>query len=121
MTDIQAVRTLIGDQSSTSFTDAEIQFFLDSTGESFPGAGYYFAASLALNALAGKVGTNLQEVRLGDFADSSGKNQVTSLREEADAWYKLYLEVPAFAVIEQNLSDFNALVIIRNFVLRTNP
>jgi hypothetical protein len=121
MTDVQAVRTLIGDQGAASFTDAEIQLFLDSTGETFPGAGYFYAASMALNALAGKIGTNLKEIRLGDFMDSSGKNQVTALRAQADAWYQLYLDEPAWAVIENNVSDFNALVIIRNFVLRTNP
>lgn len=116
MTNIQAVRTLIGDQGSTLFTDAEIQLFLTTTNNSL-----YMSACLACNSLAAKVGSNLQEVRMGDFVDSSGKNQVTALRAQADAWKQLEYDTPAWAVIEENLSDFNALIIIRNFVLRTCP
>ena len=121
MTDIQAVRTLIGDQASASFTDTEIGLFNQLAGVNGAGAEYYLAASIALGAIASKVSTNLQEVRIGDFVDSSGKNQVTSLRAQADAYKQLYYDTPAFAVIEDNVSDFNALIIIRNFVLRTTP
>lgn len=116
MTDIQAVRTLIGDQGSVYFTDAEIQLFLDTTGNS-----YFMSASLACNSLAARVGANLQEVRIGDFLDQSGRNQVQALQAQADAWKQLEYDTPAWAIIENNNSDFNALIIIRNFVLRTTP
>lgn len=121
MTDIQAVRVLIGDQASTSYTDEEIGLFCTLASVSGPGAEYFFAASMALEGLAAKKGNNLQELRLGDFVDSSGKNQVASLQAAADAFKKLYYETPAFAWIENDNCDFNALTIIRNFVLRTTP
>lgn len=121
MTDIQAVRTLIGDQNSAAFTDAEISMFNGLALVNGPGAEYFFAASMALNSLASKKGSNLTEVRIGDFLDSSGKNQVTALLAAAEEYKKMYYETPAFAIAELNVSDFNALIIIRNFVLRTNP
>lgn len=82
---------------------------------------YFLAASLALRGVASKVSMNLQEIRIGDFVDSSGRNQVTALNATADAYEKLYYETPAWAIIESNQSDLNALVTIRNYVLRTNP
>jgi hypothetical protein len=116
MDSITAVRTLIGDQNKVYFTDTEIQFFLDTTDSSL-----FLSASLACSALASKVGSNLQEVRIGDFLDQSGRNQVAALQAQAEAWRKLEYETPAWAVVEEDLSDFNALIIIRNYVLRTNP
>ena len=121
MTDVTAVRTLIGDQNSVDFTDDEIAMFNQLAGVNGPGAEYFFAAAIALESLASKKGANLQEVRIGDFMDSSGRNQVKSLLDAADGYKKMFYETPAWAVAELNVSDFNALVMIRNYVLRTTP
>lgn len=121
MDDISAIRTLIGDENSVSFTDDQISMFNQLANVSGPGSEYFFSASLALSALAAKNGTNLQEVRIGDYMDSSGRNKVKALRDAADAFQKLYYETPAWAIVESNESDLNALIIIRNYVLRTNP
>lgn len=121
MTDIQAVRTLIGDENSSAFTDDQITLFNTLAGVDGSGSEYFYAASMALNALASKSGSNLTEIRIGDFLDSSGKNKVTALLAAAEEYKKMYYETPAFAIAELNVSDFNALIAIRNFVLRTNP
>lgn len=135
---ITAVRTLIGDTLSVSFTDDQITLFLTqagidispitnpySSGTNDADFGviteYFFAAALALRALAASKSTNLQEVRIGDFMDSSGRNQIAALNATADAYMKVYYETPAWAIAETDESDMNALITIRNFVLRTNP
>jgi hypothetical protein len=117
MDPVTAVRTLIGDTATAKkFTDTEIQFFLDTADGSL-----FLSASMACDALASKVSSNLQEVRIGDFIDSSGRNQASALQSQAQRWRDLEYNTPAWAVVEEDLSDFNALIIIRNFVLRTNP
>jgi hypothetical protein len=122
MTDVEAVRLLIGDTGTTqTFTDAQIAQFNSLAGVSGPGSEYFFAAAIGLRALASSSAGSLTEVRLGDFSDSSGRNKVTAINAAADAFMKLYYETPAWAIVESNESDLNALVIIRNFVLRTNP
>ena len=122
MTDIAAVRTLIGDTSgSPFFTDTQISEFCGLAFVNGPGAEYFLAASMAIRAIAAYKATNLQEVRIGDFTDSSGRNQITALNATADAFETIFYETPAWAIIETDESDLNALIIIRNYVLRTNP
>lgn len=121
MTDIVAIRTLIGDTNSVAFTDAQINLFISLAQVSGPGTEYFFAASMALDSLASSAGSNLVDIKIGDYSDASGKNKVAALRAQADAFRKLYYETPAWAVAETDESDLNALIIIRNYVLRTNP
>ena len=121
MDDNTAVRTLIGDQAKAEFTDAEIGLFITLAGVNGPGAEYFFAAAMAMDALCSKYSSNLQEIRIGDFMDSSGRNKVKSLQMAADEFRNLYYNTPAWAIVESNESDLNALIIIRNYVLRTNP
>jgi hypothetical protein len=132
------VRTLIGDTASAIFTNANLDVFIQLSGANMTpltnsySSGtndadfgfvteYFLAAALALRAYASKVATNLQEVRIGDYLNSSGRNQSTALLAAADAYEKMYKETPAWAIIESDESDLNALITIRNFVLRTNP
>ena len=138
MDPITIIRTLIGDVASAIFSDANINVFLQMSGANMtplgnrPNSGtndadfgfvteYFLAASLALRAMASKVATNLQEVRIGDFMNSSGRNQVAALNAAADEYKTMYYETPAWAIVESNESDLNALITIRNYVLRTNP
>lgn len=138
MDPITILRTLLGDVAAALFSDQDLNVFLQMSGANMtplsnpPNNGtndtsfglvteYFLAASLALNAVASKVAANLLEVRIGDFMDSSGRNQVKALRDASDAYKQMYLDTPAWAIIESNESDLNALITIRNFVLRTNP
>lgn len=139
LTQSQMVATLIGDSITlpTLFTTDQYAFFLQQAGmnlspisNSFSSgtiansgiqSELFFAAAQALKSLAAQAAVGLTEVRIGDYQDSSGRNKVTALNAAADAFMKLYYETPAWAIIEENLSDMNALITIRNFVLRTNP
>jgi hypothetical protein len=118
MTDVQKLRILIADPAGASqqFSDSDLQFMLDLNDGSL-----YLAAAIACDTLASKVGSSLQEVRIGDFMDSSGRNQVAALQAQAESWRTLEYETPAFAIAEENLSNFNELNIIRNYILRTEP
>jgi hypothetical protein len=117
MDDITAVRTLIGDTESVNFTDDQITMFNSLALVSGPGAEYFYAASLALSSLAAKVGTTLQSVTIGDFQNSDG-DRVTALQNQAEKFLEFYYNTPAFAVVEENLSQMNELIIIRNFILK---
>lgn len=139
LTQAQMVATLIGDSivTPTLFTSDQYAFFLTMAGLSLNSTGnaansntnpssgmqteLFFAAAQALNALAAQAGVTLTETRIGDYQDSSGKNKVAALKQAADAFMELYYNTPAWAIIEEDLSDMNALITIRNYVLRTNP
>lgn len=140
LTQAQMVATLIGDSatSPTFFSTDQYNFFLQMAGLNLNPIGnpyssntnpndggmiteIFFAAAQALYSLASANAATLTEVRIGDYQDSSGRNKVTALRAAGDAFLKLYYETPAWAIIEEDLSDMNALITIRNFVLRTNP
>ena len=129
MTDLQKLRVLINDMESTEFSDDQLQAFLDAAatvessaaGATISGNGNLFlAASLAVRSLVTKYASiPIQEVSIGGFQASVGRTQARFLEAQADAWYQLYIDTPAFAIAEENLSGFNELTIIRNFVLRT--
>lgn len=136
----QMVATLIGDSISSPvlFTMEQYAFFLQQAGMNLSPvpntfssgtiandggvqSELFFAAAQALKSLAAAAAVNLTETRIGDYQDSSGRNKVTALNAAADAFMKLYYETPAWAIIEEDLSDLNSLITIRNYVLRTNP
>lgn len=117
MTDIQKVRTLIGDPAGASqqFSDTEIQMFLDTMNGSL-----FLSCALALDAKAAAVAANSQEVRIGDY-QTSDRNRLQAIQAQAEKFRTLEFETPAFAIVEDNVSEMNALQIIRNFILRTEP
>lgn len=140
LTQAQMVATLIGDSvtSPTLFTIDQYAFFLQMAGLNLapvsnpfssntnPTDGgmiteIFFAAAQAEYALAAQAAASLTETRIGDFQDSSGRNKVAALKAAGDAFLALYYNTPAWAIIEEDLSDMNALITIRNYVLRTNP
>lgn len=125
MTDIQKVRLLIGDQASAAFTDdADIQAFLD-LWSIYAGTNdqLYMASYLALKSLGAKLVIALRgggsSVKIGDFEFS---NQVTGISkaflDQAQGYYDLVMNTPAFAIAEENLSSFNELIIIDNFIYK---
>lgn len=140
LTQAQMVATLIGDNAITPtlFSTDQYNFFLQMAGLNLAPLGnsyssgtnntdggmlteIFFAAAQALYALASAGAVTLTETRIGDYMDSSGRNKVTALRAAGDAFLAIYYNTPAWAIVEENLSDMNALITIRNFVLRTNP
>lgn len=124
MTDLQKVRLLIGDQLSAAFTDDEIQTFLDlRSAEAGYNDQFYMAAYLALKSLASKVSVALRSggtsVKIGDFETSTDIGNLSkAILEQAQGYYDLVMNTPAFAIAEENLSQFNELTIIRNWMFR---
>ena len=140
LTQAQMVATLIGDSSIAPvfFTTDQYNFFLTMAGMNLnpisnpfnsntnPNDGgmnteIFFAAAQCEYALAAAAAATLTETRIGDYMDSSGRNKVAALKAAGDAFLDLYYNTPAWAIIEENLSDLNSLITIRNYVLRTNP
>jgi hypothetical protein len=135
LSDIEKVRLLIGApvtvftsggaSTTISYTDDEIQAFLDLwTVYAGTNDQYYMAAYLGLKALASRFmvlfrsgGTS---VKIGDFETSIEVGAFAkSLLDQAEGYRVLVEETPAFAIAEENLSMFNELIIIRNWIYRT--
>lgn len=112
MTDVEKLRLLIGDGASPqNFTDDQLQAFLDI------GGSLYMAAALASDSLVMKANKSAtKSIRLGDYSESFSS---TELQAASQKWRDLEYNTPAFAEVEQNLSVFSGLEIIRNYVLRT--
>lgn len=131
MTDNEALRLLINDQASAEFTDGEIQGFLDAAakvesiaaGTTISGNGnVILAAYLATQSLVVKYASvETRSVSIGGFQTSIGRSQVRMLEQQAARWYELYLNTPAFAIAEENNTDYNQLMMIRNSILRQIP
>jgi hypothetical protein len=121
-TGIALLRILINDQNSAEFQDSELQGFLDAAEYSgdVGDSAIFLAASLATNSLVVKYGSiPVQEVSIGGFQTSAGRTQVRYLEAQADRFYQLYIDAPAFGIAEDNVSSFNELAILRNWILRT--
>jgi hypothetical protein len=118
MTDAEKLRILIGDnpadESQQEFSDEELGVFLDvENGE------LLLAAAMALDALAAKADITPHQVSIGKFQYSAGRTQIRQLTAQAEAFRKRAYETPAFAMIEENLSDANQYVILRDQILRS--
>jgi hypothetical protein len=111
---IGQVRFLIDDtvDSGHKFEDEEIQVFLDLYSNSI-----FYAGAACLERLATRFATTSQTVKIGDYQYGSS-TAAQQYREMAERLRAMEDEYPAFAVAEENLSSFNELTIIRNFVLR---
>jgi hypothetical protein len=74
----------------------------------------------ALDSLAAKVAASPagQTVTLSDYK-LTGKDQVQKLQDMAQRFRDAVNNMPAWAIIEENLSAFNEMLLIRNWVLRT--
>lgn len=110
------VRYLVGDTDSVKplFQDAEIDGFIAMA----PDQSLYLTCALISDALASVAAKKLNNIVLGTLKiDQTSK--VAALRAQAQSFRELEYNTPAFAVIEENLSGFNELQIIRNFILRT--
>ena len=131
MTQIDQVHLLTGDPGAVLFTDDQIQAFLDMTTMQavpgpWPNAGpaapsTLLAAALACDCLAVMTMANaggVTTVKIGDYSQTLDAAKFTALAEQ---YRKVEYETPAFDIVEDDLSYFNALQIIRNYILRTEP
>src|SRR6266567_1883799 len=116
MTDIEKVRVLIGDTQATEFADSDIQVYLD-----IEGGDLLLSAALALDTLVARADVTPHQVSIGKFQYSAGRTQIRQLTQQAEAFRKRAYETPAFAIAEENLSEFNQLILIRNWILKTIP
>lgn len=125
MTSIGTVRLLIGDTLSAAFTDDQIQTFLDLRSiEAGTNDQYYMAAYLALKSLAAQLTVKLRaggtSVKIGDYettTDVAGLSK--AITDQAQGYWDLVNNTPAFAIAEDNVSQFNELIIIKNWIFRT--
>lgn len=114
MTDVERIRFLISSPSG-EFSDDSLQMFLDlSSGSLFLGC------ALALDARAAGISNSAQEVRIGDYS-TNDRTRLATIVAQAQSFRDLEFNTPAWAVIEDNVSDMNALIILRNYILRTEP
>lgn len=122
MDSISAIRLLIADPSGADqdFSDAQVQEFLDLNAFYSGNDLLLMAAAMGCEAKAALLAGQASSVKIGDYTEQFKQND-TSLQAQADRYRKIVTDTPAFATVEENLSDMSALQIIRNFVLRTEP
>lgn len=130
------MRLLIGDTNSAApmFQDEElaaIQTIVSSleTGwttvawAAIPVSGtelLLLSCAQAMDSLASKVAASPagQTVVMSDYK-LTGKDQVQKLQDMAQRFRDAVNNLPAWGIVEENLCGFNEMVIIRNWVLRT--
>ncbi len=133
-TTLGKMRLLISDTDPTApqFQDEELQAFQDVTSMQVQGPQAFFGGSSipqgellllscaqAMDALATKVAsTHGQTYTIGDFSVAA-KDQVVSLQGQGQKFRDAVYNLPAWGIIEENTCGFNELIIIRNWVLRT--
>jgi hypothetical protein len=115
LSDRDKVRVLIGDylQTSPTFSNDEIDVFLDVTGGSL-----FLAAAVGLDTMAAKQDVTPVEFSIGKYQQSTGRTQIRQLTQQAEAFRQLEYNTPAYAIIETDNSSFAQLEIIRNRILR---
>lgn len=118
MTDIEKVRLLANDVNSVVFTDAQIQAFLDLSSSFAGNDQIFFASALACDQRGAKAAST-GGVKIGDYSTNKGAS--TEYAAAAQRYRDIVLNTPAWAIVEENLSEMNALIIIRNYILRTEP
>ena len=97
MTDVEKVKLKIGAVVSATFTDAQIQAFLDMEGS------VLLAAAAALEAYAAGVLTGTNSERIGDY--SYTKKSVDNALTLAALYKKGEAETPVFDWAEMDLAD----------------
>ncbi len=114
MTSIDKIRLLIGDQEEELFEDFELQAFLDMNANSV-----FMAAAMALDTLATQSSSSTSEgFSLGNWSETGSTSKTDAYSAAADKLRELEYNTPAFAFGQENLSEFNALKMVRNQLLR---
>jgi hypothetical protein len=130
------MRLLLGDMvaATANFQDEELQAIQNFIGgmESGP-LGFFgdvgappsselllLSCALAMDSLASRAASfgSGQTVQIGDYR-LTGKDQVKAIQDIAQRFRDAVNNLPAWGIIEENTCGFNEMVIIRNWVLRT--
>lgn len=131
---IGKMRLMLGDTNAdtANFQDEELQAFADVTAAQVQGPSSFFgggnipdtellllSCATACDALGTRFSaTHGQTLTLGDFQVIT-KDQVTAMNQMAQRFRDAVYNLPAWGIIEENTCGFNEMVIIRNWVLRT--
>ena len=128
------MRLLIGDTNSTApnFQDEELQCIANVVSgmeSGWPTVAWgaipqnellLLSCAQAMESLASKVAASPagQTVTINDYK-LTGKDQVQKLQDMAQRFRDAVDNMPAWGIVEENLCGFNEMIIIRNWVLRT--
>jgi hypothetical protein len=131
---VDQMRLLIGDTNSTNpnFQDEELQCVanivsgMESGWQTVSDSAIpqnellLLACATAMDALASRTASrgSGQSVTLGTYK-LVGKDQVKAIQDIAQRFRDAVNNLPAWGIIEENTCGFNEMVIIRNWVLRT--
>lgn len=118
MTSNQKVRVLCNDTTSVIFTDDQIDAFIDLSSDYSGNDQIFFAAALALDTRAAK-SASTGGLRLGDYMTNKGA--ATEYAAQAQRLRDVVNNTPAWYDVEENVSEMNALTILRNYILRSEP
>jgi hypothetical protein len=128
------MRLLIGDTNllAPSFQDEELQAIqnvvsgMESGWKTISDSAIpqkellLLSCAQAMDSLAARTAASGsgQTIQIGDYR-VSGKDQVKAIQDIAQRFRDAVNNLPAWGIIEENLSAFNELLIIRSWVLRT--
>jgi hypothetical protein len=131
---VDQMRLMIGDTNSSSpnFQDEELQSIanvvsgMESGWQTVSDSAIpqnellLLSCATAMDCLASrKAGSSSgQSVTIGDYK-LVGKDQVKALQDIGQRFRDAVNNMPAWGITEENLCGFNEMVIIRNWVLRT--
>lgn len=115
-TDVGKVRFLLSDSNGVTpkFTDEEIGAALELYSGSLN-----LAAAACCDSLAVRLTMDPDNGRQIGDTKTDLTAATDALREMAARFRTVEEELPAFAIAEENLSTFNELEIIRNYIMRT--
>jgi hypothetical protein len=128
------MRLLIGDTNvnAPNFQDEELQSIanvisgMESGWSTIASGGIpqnellLLSCAQAMDSLAARVAASPagQTIQMSDYK-LTGKDQVQKLQDMAQRFRDAVNNLPAWGIVEENLCGFNEMVIIRNWVLRT--
>ena len=128
------MRLMIGDTNSSSpnFQDEELQSIanvvsgMESGWQTVAWGAIpqtellLLACAQAMDCLAARLAASAsgQTVKIGDY-QYSGKDQIKAVQDMGQRFRDAVNNLPAWGIIEENTCGFNEMVIIRNWVLRT--
>lgn len=127
------MRLLLGDTdpNNAKFTDEELDACYNITSlqlqgpqnsipHGAPSDVLFYACATAMDAFASRVASSKdgRSIKIGDY-QISGTAQVQKLQDIAQRFRDAVDNMPAWGIVEDNVSTMNEMLIIRNWVLRT--
>jgi hypothetical protein len=135
-TDTGKMRLLLGDTASATanWQDEELQAFLDNSVVQLSGPrvnnnfstpisgseSILYACAQACDSKASQIAMSAagRTVKIGDY-QLTGSSQVKAIQDLGQRFRDAIDNTPAWGIAEENLTQMNQLIIIRNWVFRT--